>query len=69
MCESYNWLYGFATTLQERINILKESFPLDESLSSLNKWCSRKTLLTHGDFNEMLKSLNISKEEFDLGVS
>lgn len=69
MCKSYNWLYGFATTLQERINILKESFPLDESLSSLNKWCSRKTLLTHGDFNEMLKSLNISKEEFDLGVS
>lgn len=61
--------YGFATTIQERINILKNKFPKDKNLTALKKWRSRKTLLSDSDFSNMLKKLKFTELEYDIGVA
>ncbi len=63
------WLYGFAASLKERITILKDAFPADRNLTALKKWRRRKSLLSDSDFSNMLRTLNISMEEYNLAVS
>ena len=63
------WLYGFAASLKERITILKDAFPADRNLTALKKWRRRKSLLSDSDFSNMLRTLNISMEDYDLAVS
>lgn len=63
------YFYGLATSIKERAEIFKDIFPKDKTLSSLKTWRNRKTLLNDADFNNMLRELNLSFEEFDLAVS
>ncbi len=63
------WLYGFATSLKERITILKDVCPIDKNLTALKTWRKRKSLLSDSDFSNMLRTLNISMEDYDLAVS
>lgn len=62
------WLLGFATSLEERISILQDFYTLN-NLDYLEAWLNRKTLLRKSDFYAMLKYRNLTKEQYNLGVS
>lgn len=62
------WIYGFATTIQERIYVLKKFCANLDTSDALHKWRIRKSLLTDEDFHSMLQHLNITEQDYGLGV-
>lgn len=62
------WIYGFATSLKERISLLKIYYDNLDTTTSLQAWRKRKTLLTNSQFTSMLKERKITEHEFGLGV-
>ncbi len=62
------YLFGYATTMEERIHVLSISSE-NHSLTHLKKWKNRKSLLSDSDFERMLSLRNISEVEYDLAVS
>lgn len=62
------YLFGYATNMKERIEIL-DTTAANQSLENLKKWKNRKTLLSDSDFRRMLTLRNISETQYDLAVS
>ena len=62
------YLFGYATSMEERISILDISIE-NYSLENLKRWRRRKSLLSETDFGNMLKFRNFSEVEYDLAVS
>lgn len=62
------YLYGYATNMEERIKVLSITQE-NQSLSNLKMWRNRKSLLSDSDFKRMLLLKNISEVQYDLAVS
>lgn len=62
------YLYGYATNMEERIKVLSITEE-NKTLSNLKKWRNRKSLLSDSDFKHMLAIRNISEIQYDLAVS
>jgi type 2 lantibiotic biosynthesis protein LanM len=63
------WLFGFATSIKERISVLPQDEYPDTNLESLTKWQQRKTLITKSDFDTMLEHWKISSQDFNRGIT
>lgn len=62
------YLYGYATNMEERIKVLSITKE-NQTLSNLKMWRSRKNLLSDSDFKRMLALRNLSEVQYDLAVS
>lgn len=62
------YLFGYATSMKERIAVLSPSTN-NYALENLKKWKNRKTLLSEDDFQNMLTIKNFSEVQYDLAVS
>lgn len=63
------WFFGFATSIQERIDLLPSTTNTDNPLDALEHWRLRKTLVDDLNFQTMLRCLKITKKEFNTGVA
>lgn len=62
------YLFGYATSMEERVAILDITAD-NYALKNLKKWRCRKSLLSESDFQTMLKFKNLSEVQYDLAVS
>ena len=58
----------YATTIKERVHVLKDTIETNESLSNLDKWRKRRSLLDEASFSKMLSDEELTAADFNLGI-
>lgn len=62
------WIYGFATSIRERILLLKDHYKNSDTSPYILAWRKRKTLVSDEKFQLMLDNYKITEEEFGIGI-